>query len=103
MTLGSGLAFSGSFSVIASMSLAAASTPSICFSVSAICFKGGCCGAAWAGRHLLRRLGLRQCAAGGDGNHRGREAGNAQRRGDGTNELTHGSLLGLGDVFEFQG
>ena len=38
-------------------------------------------------RHLL--LGLRQRAIGGHDRHRGGEAGNAQRGGDGTNELTH--------------
>ena len=46
-----------------------------------------------SGRHLL---GLRQRLAIGYDGHRGREAGDAQRDGDGTNELTHGSLLGWG-------
>src|SRR5215831_916586 len=52
-TLGSGLASCDSLLVIASMSFSAAITPSICLSVSAICFIGGSCwlggGAAWAG------------------------------------------------------
>ena len=101
MTLGSGLALSGSFSVIASMSFCAASTPSICLSVSAICFSaGGCAGAAWLGRHLL--LGLRQRGAGGSDGQRGREADGAQCDGDGTNKLAHGRLLGWG-TFDFAG
>src|SRR6266403_4127980 len=46
MILGSGLALSASFAVIASMSFCAASTPSIWFSVSTICFSAGAaCGA----------------------------------------------------------
>src|SRR5258707_10972102 len=46
MILGSGLALSASFAVIASMSFCAASTPSIWFSVSTICFgAGAACGA----------------------------------------------------------
>src|SRR5258708_9685569 len=47
---GSGLAFSGIFSVIGSISLAAASTLSTCLSVSAICLTWGgaaCAGAIW--------------------------------------------------------
>src|ERR1700724_1536458 len=47
ITFGLGGALGGSFWVIASMSFCAPSTPSICLSVSAICFTGG--GAGWAG------------------------------------------------------
>ena len=81
------------------MSFCAASTPSICFSVSAICLTRE---PRWRRRRGLRRrgllrrrlLGLRQHVAAGNGSHRERETGNAQGTGGRTNDLTHGSLLG---------
>src|SRR5207302_1062279 len=47
-------------------------------------------------RGLLRRrlFGLCQRAAGGSDGQQGCEAGDTQRGGNGTNELTHGGLLG---------
>src|ERR1700687_2510427 len=68
--LGSGLALSGSFAVIASISFCAASTPSICFSVSAICFTAGGGGGRGAGGGGARARG--RPPRGGRGGGRGR-------------------------------